>query len=130
VSQSKFTLLKIMPGNIFGAFMEFFPKGLNSFKIQTKFKCNLVPEFVIQILLGIWTSSQKESCSFWIYLSPFLVSKFLAYGKLLFYIFQCLNVESLWKRFEYFGRSLYSQPAHCTVTFLIYPPVIQFKFQT
>jgi hypothetical protein len=37
--------------NIFGKFMEFFLKGLNSFKIQTKFKCSLLHEFLIQIML-------------------------------------------------------------------------------
>jgi hypothetical protein len=31
----------------------FFPKGLYSFKIQTKFNLVLLPEFLIQILLGI-----------------------------------------------------------------------------
>jgi hypothetical protein len=40
VSQSKFVVLMIMPRKIFGEFMRFFPKGLNPFKIQTKF--NLV----------------------------------------------------------------------------------------
>jgi hypothetical protein len=52
---------------IFGEFMEFSLKGLNPFKIQTKFKCILVPEILIQLLLGVWTSFQKESSSFWNY---------------------------------------------------------------
>jgi hypothetical protein len=54
VSQSKFIVLKIMSRKIFGEFMEFFPKDLKPFKIQTKFKCNLLSEFLIQILLVIW----------------------------------------------------------------------------
>jgi hypothetical protein len=53
VSQSKFTILKTMSRKIFGEFMEIFPKGLNSFKIQTKFNLGLLHEFVIQILLEI-----------------------------------------------------------------------------
>jgi hypothetical protein len=38
---------------IFGEFMEFFLKGLDPFQIQTKFKLDLLPEFLIQCLLGI-----------------------------------------------------------------------------
>jgi hypothetical protein len=34
-------------------FMEFFLKGLNPFKFQTKFECSLLHEILIQILLGI-----------------------------------------------------------------------------
>jgi hypothetical protein len=45
VSQSNFTVLKIMLRKNFGEFMEFFPKGLNSFKIQTEFKCSLLRKF-------------------------------------------------------------------------------------
>jgi hypothetical protein len=52
VSQSKFTVLKIMSRKIFGEFMEFFPKGLKSFKIQTKFKLNLFPDFFISNYIG------------------------------------------------------------------------------
>jgi hypothetical protein len=38
--------------------------------IQSKFKLNSFPDFVIQNPLGIWTSSQKDSCSFWFSLAP------------------------------------------------------------
>jgi hypothetical protein len=34
-------------------FMGFFQKGLSSFKIQTKFKCSLLPEFLIQVMFRI-----------------------------------------------------------------------------
>jgi hypothetical protein len=37
VSQSQFTVLKIMLRKDFGEFKEFFPIGLNSFKIQMQF---------------------------------------------------------------------------------------------
>jgi hypothetical protein len=53
VSQSKFTVLKIMLRKNFGEFMEIFLKGLNPFKIQTKFKFDFLPKYLIQILLGI-----------------------------------------------------------------------------
>jgi hypothetical protein len=56
-----------MSRKIFGEFREFFPTGLDSFKIQTKLNLVLLPEFVIQILLEIWTYPQKERCSFFIY---------------------------------------------------------------
>jgi hypothetical protein len=48
VSQSKFVVLMIMPRKIFGEFMRFFPKGLNPFKIQIKFKFGLFLKFLIQ----------------------------------------------------------------------------------
>jgi hypothetical protein len=53
VSQSKFTVLKIMLRNIFCEFMEFFLKGLNPFKIQTKFKLDLFPRYLFQKPVGI-----------------------------------------------------------------------------
>jgi hypothetical protein len=53
VSQSKFTVLKIISRKIFAEFMGFFPKGLNPFKIQTKIKFYLLSGFLIQIMLGI-----------------------------------------------------------------------------
>jgi hypothetical protein len=37
----------------FGEFMGFFLKGLDPFKIQTKSNFVWLPEFLIQILLGI-----------------------------------------------------------------------------
>jgi hypothetical protein len=42
-----------MSRKIFGEVMEFFPKGLKPFKIQTEFKRVFFPKFSIQILLGI-----------------------------------------------------------------------------
>jgi hypothetical protein len=33
--------------------MDFFPKDLNPLKIQIKFKFDLLPKFLIQILFGI-----------------------------------------------------------------------------
>jgi hypothetical protein len=47
VSQSKFTILKIMSRKIFGEFMNFFLKGLYPFKIQTSFKLEFVLDFII-----------------------------------------------------------------------------------
>jgi hypothetical protein len=42
---SKFTVLKIMSSKIFGEFMGFFPKGLYTFKIQTKCILEFCSEF-------------------------------------------------------------------------------------
>jgi hypothetical protein len=42
-----------MARKIFGEFMEFFLIGLNAFKIQTKFKFDLLPGFLIQHKFGI-----------------------------------------------------------------------------
>jgi hypothetical protein len=50
---NKFTVLEIMLRNILCEFMEFSLKGLKPFKIQTKFNFVWLPEFLIQILLGI-----------------------------------------------------------------------------
>jgi hypothetical protein len=56
--------MKIMPRYNFGEFLGYFPSGLNPFKIQTKFTMDLIPKILIQLLLGISISSQKENCSF------------------------------------------------------------------
>jgi hypothetical protein len=42
-----------MPTNNFGGFTEFFLKGMNTFKIQKQINFVGLPEFGIQILLGI-----------------------------------------------------------------------------
>jgi hypothetical protein len=66
---------------IFGELMEILPKGLNPFKIQTNLKLDLFPEFLIHILLGIWTSSKKEVSSFQIRLVPCQAWKFFVQQK-------------------------------------------------
>jgi hypothetical protein len=103
VSQSKFTVLKIMPRKIFGEFMKFFLKGLNPFKFQTKFENILLPKFLIHIVLRIWTSSQKESCSFWIYLWLSQAWKFLDKWS---YSFCNLQVQSSWNIGKDLGNQL------------------------
>jgi hypothetical protein len=47
----------------FGGLIRFFPEGLNHFKIQTKFKVNLFPNFIIQNLERFWSLTKKEICS-------------------------------------------------------------------
>jgi hypothetical protein len=46
-------VLKITSRKIFGEFMEIFLKCLNPYKIQTIFKIDLIPRFLIQNPLGI-----------------------------------------------------------------------------
>jgi hypothetical protein len=48
VSQSKFVVSKMMPRKIFGEFIEFLPKGLNPFKIQSDFELEFLLNFIIQ----------------------------------------------------------------------------------
>jgi hypothetical protein len=43
--------------------MELLPKGLNPFKIQTKFKIYFLPEIVIQNPFRFWSWGKKENCS-------------------------------------------------------------------
>jgi hypothetical protein len=62
-------------------FVKIFLKGLNPSKIQTKFNLVLLPEFLIQILLGILTSYQNQHCSFQICLRPHQIWKFLGIMK-------------------------------------------------
>jgi hypothetical protein len=54
LSQSEFTVLKIMSKKIFGEFTIFFSKGLNPFKIQIGF----APEFYNSKSRGIWKLGQ------------------------------------------------------------------------
>jgi hypothetical protein len=42
-----------MSRNIFGEFMDVFPKGINHFKIQASSKFDLFPEFLFQNIFGI-----------------------------------------------------------------------------
>jgi hypothetical protein len=70
-----------MPRKNFGEFMEILPKGLNPLKLQTNFKLIRFLFFIIQILLGIWTSHKKEVCSFQILIVPCQVLKFLVQRK-------------------------------------------------
>jgi hypothetical protein len=51
--------LKTMSRKIFCEFMEFFPKDLNPFKIQT----TLAPEFYNSKSRGIWMLGQKWTLS-------------------------------------------------------------------
>jgi hypothetical protein len=46
VTQSKFAVLNIMPRNIFGELMGFFPQGLNPLKIHGRYKLEFVPKFI------------------------------------------------------------------------------------
>jgi hypothetical protein len=70
VSQSKFAVLKIISRKIFGEFREFFPKGLNPYKIQASLKFDLFPRFLIQNPEGFGSWAKNESCPFWSKLSP------------------------------------------------------------
>jgi hypothetical protein len=69
VSQSKFVVLKMMPGKIFGEVMEFFSKGLNPFKIQANLIFDLFPVFLIQNPCEFGSWAKVEVCLLGIYLS-------------------------------------------------------------
>jgi hypothetical protein len=77
VSHYKFTILKIISRKIFGEFREFFPIGLNPFKIQASSKFDLFPGFLIQNPKGFWSWAKNESCPVWSKLSPCKVWTFL-----------------------------------------------------
>jgi hypothetical protein len=52
-----------MPRNNFGEFMEFFLKGLNTFKVQASLKFDLLPKFLIQNPEGFGGRAKRESCN-------------------------------------------------------------------
>jgi hypothetical protein len=52
-----------MSTNTFGEFMELFPKGLNPFKIQTRFKLEFVMEIIVQNPERIGSWAKKKTCS-------------------------------------------------------------------
>jgi hypothetical protein len=54
----------MMPRKIFAELMGFFPKRLKPFKIEIKFKLDLLPGFLIQIILGVWISSTMKVVPF------------------------------------------------------------------
>jgi hypothetical protein len=43
--------------------MRFLPEGLNPFKIQTRFKVDLFPNFIIQNLEEFWSLVKNKICS-------------------------------------------------------------------
>jgi hypothetical protein len=71
VSQSKFIFMKILWGKNLKEFMRFFPKGLNSFKIQTRFKLDLLMNFIFQDSERFGSWAKKEICSIWNCLQAF-----------------------------------------------------------
>jgi hypothetical protein len=73
MSQSKFTVLKIMPRKNFGEFMKILSKGLNPFKIQANLTFDLFPGFSIQNPEGIRSRAKMEVCLLGIYLSTFQI---------------------------------------------------------
>jgi hypothetical protein len=70
VSQTKFAVSKMIPNKIFGEVMEFFPKGLDPFKIQANLIFELFPGFLIQNPEGIGSWAKLEVCLLGFYLSP------------------------------------------------------------
>jgi hypothetical protein len=58
--------MKVMSRKIWGGgFMRFFPKGLNSFKIQISFKLDFLLNFIIQNPEGFGNWAKNESGPFW-----------------------------------------------------------------
>jgi hypothetical protein len=60
----------MIPNKIFGEVMEFFPKGLDPFKIQANLIFELFPGFLIQNPEGIGSWAKLEVCLLGFYLSP------------------------------------------------------------
>jgi hypothetical protein len=92
--------------------MRFFLKCLNHFKIQTKFKFDLLPGFLNPVSLGIWSSSNNESCSLWSYLPHCKVWKHL---KTLKYHFIFLKSEQVWilENVLHNWKRVIKGPVHC-----------------
>jgi hypothetical protein len=68
--------------------MRFLPEGLNTFKIQTKFKVDLFPNFIIKNLERFWSLTKTKICSIWSSLSTYKILKFLELCKYRFLILQ------------------------------------------
>jgi hypothetical protein len=117
VSQPIFAVLKIMSRNIFCEVMEIFLKCLNPFKIQSKLKCSLIPEFLIQIMLGNWTSSQIESGCYWIFLPPCQVWEILDFGNLVFCIFK-FELLNIWRIFVWWKKACWASPSRTVPAYI------------
>jgi hypothetical protein len=81
-----------MSRKIFCEFVEFFPKGLNTFKIQTNFKLDLFPGFYIKIHLEFEILPKRKVVpfKFILYLAKF--RNFWNQGVTLFVIFKFESV--------------------------------------
>jgi hypothetical protein len=87
-----------MARKIFGECMEFFLKGLNPFKIQTKFNFVWLPAFLFKFCWEFELLSKKESYPFWIYPHPGKIWQVLKVRKPCFSIFQIKAVLIIWKK--------------------------------
>jgi hypothetical protein len=77
--------------------MRFFPKGLNHFKNQTRFKFYFLLNFIIQNPERYGSWSKTEICSIWNFLSPCKVLEFLELWKYPYHILQSWSFGINWK---------------------------------
>jgi uncharacterized OsmC-like protein len=72
--------------------MRFLAEGLNHFKIQTRFKVDLFPNFIIQNLERFWSLAKNKICSISSTLSTCQILKFLEFCKYWFLILQVRTI--------------------------------------
>jgi hypothetical protein len=89
-----------MENNNFGAFLRFFPRGLNPFKIQRKFKSQKIDEFVFQNLCWIRSLTNEQSCSSSSNLLVQYLSEFWKLGRSLFLFLKFGRLNQIWKLVE------------------------------
>jgi hypothetical protein len=68
--------------------MRFLPKGLNPFKIQTRFKVDLLQKFIIQNLETFWSWEKRKFIHFELFCNHAKFGEFWATGRPSFCIFQ------------------------------------------
>jgi hypothetical protein len=88
----------MIPREISGKVTEFFPKGLNPFKIQANLIFGLFPGFLIQNPKGIGSRAKMEVCLLGIYVSTCQISKVLELSNIVICIFETGALEFLEKK--------------------------------
>jgi hypothetical protein len=93
-----------------------FPQGLDPFKICGRFKLNCVPDFILWIMLRIWSRPNWESCLKYSNLAACKVWIFFDQGKAFFLNLQlCVEFEKLKIDFYWAGPSCQRSAAVFTV---------------
>jgi hypothetical protein len=128
VSQCKFIFWRGMWKYNLREFLGFFPWCLNPFKIQTRFKLDLLQNFIIQNMerFGSWT--KEDNCSIWISISAWKVWRIFSNRKIRLCIFELGAFDVNWKiRWLKGKETVWGQPTwptqpEATPTHLTIPP--------
>jgi hypothetical protein len=114
---TKFTFVKIMWRWNFREIIRFFQKGLNSFKIQTKFKCGLFSDFLFKFCWGFEILPKRKVVPFEFVYCPAKFGNLWNLGSSIFIFWSSYQLNAIGKYFEYWKRFTGPGPLFSAVQF-------------